>query len=110
MIKIVLWLCLACNPCQLRVSGVSDPCFVSQLGDDKTSVITSDIINEKFTARINLGQGFNIQVVAEGVETQSQLNVLQNLHCVIMQGYRFSQPLLAEDASKFLLQHHTVKM
>jgi hypothetical protein len=30
VIKIVLWLCLACNPCQLRVSGVSEPCFVSQ--------------------------------------------------------------------------------
>jgi len=32
VIKIVLWLCLACNPCQLRVSGVSEPCFVSQPG------------------------------------------------------------------------------
>lgn len=80
-----------------------DKSFVAQLSDDPQNTMM-------LSALINLGQGFNIQVVAEGVETQSQLNVLQNLHCVIMQGYRFSQPLLTEDATKFLLQHHTVKM
>jgi EAL domain-containing protein (putative c-di-GMP-specific phosphodiesterase class I) len=80
-----------------------DKSFVAQLSNDPQNTMM-------LSALINLGQGFNIQVVAEGVETQSQLNVLQNLHCVIMQGYRFSQPLLTEDATKFLLQHHTVKL
>lgn len=48
-------------------------------------------------AVVALGQGLNLKVVAEGVETQEQLDVLQSLQCAEMQGYFFSRPLpLAE--------------
>ncbi len=60
---------------------------------------------EMISALIDLGKNFNLQVVAEGVETQSQLNILQNLQCFLMQGYRFSQPMQSEDAQNFLLLH-----
>jgi len=61
----------------------------------------------KFLASlINLGHNFDIQVVAKGVEEQSQLNILKCLDCFIMQGYRFSHPLNSESATQFLFQHH----
>ena len=54
------------------------------------------------TAIIRLGQGFNLRVVAEGVETQEQVDILQALNCQYMQGYWFGRPLAAEEASKLL--------
>ncbi|HLO87183.1 MAG TPA: EAL domain-containing protein [Nostocaceae cyanobacterium] len=54
------------------------------------------------TAIIALAHGLNLDVVAEGVETQEQLNVLRIMECEIMQGYLFSQPLPVEDATSML--------
>ncbi len=54
------------------------------------------------TAIIRLGQGFNLRVVAEGVETQEQVDILQALNCQYVQGYWFGRPLAAEEASKLL--------
>jgi EAL domain-containing protein (putative c-di-GMP-specific phosphodiesterase class I) len=56
---------------------------------------------------IDLGENLNIQVIAKGVETQLQTNILQNLNCFLMQGYRFSQPMKGEEAKTFLLLHRT---
>ncbi len=58
-------------------------------------------------ALINLGQSFNLKVVAEGVETHQQLETLYALDCQIMQGYYFSQPLPASQATEFLRLHRT---
>ena len=41
------------------------------------------------------------KVVAEGVETEEQLNFLKEYGCDEVQGYYFSKPLLAEDFAKF---------
>ena len=54
------------------------------------------------TALIELGKGFNLRIVAEGVETQEQVDLLQGLNCYIMQGYWFGRPLGANEASKLL--------
>jgi diguanylate cyclase (GGDEF)-like protein len=61
------------------------------------------------SAAIALGQSFNLRVVAEGVETQKQLELLRQLHCQEMQGYRFSEPLSSKEATQFLTQHWIVK-
>ncbi|ACB53523.1 hypothetical protein cce_4175 [Crocosphaera subtropica ATCC 51142] len=53
-------------------------------------------------ALIFLGNSFEMRVVAEGVETEQQLNTLHHLHCQIMQGYYFSKPLSVEKATQFL--------
>ncbi|MGH2414940.1 MAG: putative bifunctional diguanylate cyclase/phosphodiesterase, partial [Microcystaceae cyanobacterium] len=58
-------------------------------------------------AVIALGRSFNLKVVAEGVETQQQLELLWSLQCEEMQGYRFSYPLKAKDATHFLSLHGT---
>jgi len=54
------------------------------------------------TAMLALGRSLNLEVVAEGVETEAQLEQLRSLHCRHMQGYLFSPPLPAEDALAFL--------
>jgi diguanylate cyclase (GGDEF)-like protein len=60
------------------------------------------------SALITLGRSLNLKVVAEGVETQQQLELLRRLHCEQMQGYRLSQPLDSEEATKFLSLHQTM--
>lgn len=54
------------------------------------------------SAVIALGQGLTLNVVAEGVETQEQLNILKLLHCQEFQGYLFSKPLSVEDITQLL--------
>lgn len=51
---------------------------------------------------LDLGHSLNINVVAEGVETLEQLRLLQQHQCQYGQGYFFSRPLDAIQATKFL--------
>ena len=45
---------------------------------------------------IVLGHELNMQVVAEGVETEAQLELLRQLGCDIAQGYLYSKPVEAD--------------
>jgi EAL domain-containing protein (putative c-di-GMP-specific phosphodiesterase class I) len=51
-----------------------------------------------------LGKGFNLRIVAEGVETEEQLEILRHLQCEEIQGYCFSRPLKVKEATQFLHQ------
>ena len=79
-----------------------DRSFVRGLGDDPRDIAI-------LSAVISLGQGLNLKIVAEGVETQEQLNLLRTLKCENMQGYFFSRPLKVEDATKLLVERSTIK-
>jgi EAL domain-containing protein (putative c-di-GMP-specific phosphodiesterase class I) len=50
-----------------------------------------------------LGENLHLEVVAEGLETGEQVEVLAALGCPLGQGYHFSKPLGAGDAVKLLL-------
>jgi diguanylate cyclase (GGDEF)-like protein len=54
------------------------------------------------SAVIALGRGLNLRVIAEGVETQQQLELLRNLQCEAIQGYWLSKPLTAVEIVNFL--------
>ncbi len=54
------------------------------------------------SAVVTLGKGFNLQIVAEGVETVEQLKLLTGLGCDVMQGYLLSHPLPAYEAQTFI--------
>ena len=51
---------------------------------------------------IRLGQSLNIEVIAEGVETASQMEVLLRMGCTEMQGYHFARPMPAGEFAAFV--------
>lgn len=51
------------------------------------------------TAVLSAAAAFDIQVVAEGVETQGQADRLLSLGCVLAQGYRLAEPMSDVDAA-----------
>ena len=53
-------------------------------------------------AVIDLAHDLNMKVIAEGVETQGQYQILGRMGCQFAQGYFISRPLTIEEAEKFL--------
>jgi EAL domain-containing protein (putative c-di-GMP-specific phosphodiesterase class I) len=51
---------------------------------------------------LDIGQYLKVSVVAEGVETEGQLNILQKGGCDLVQGYFFSRPLPPEEFEKLI--------
>ncbi len=51
---------------------------------------------------ITLGHNLNLDVIAEGVETENQLKFLQDNNCDYIQGYHFSKPLQAKNVFDFI--------
>ena len=51
---------------------------------------------------IGLGRGLGLEVIAEGVETESQRSFLVVHGCTAMQGYLFARPMLADEALPWL--------
>lgn len=77
---------------------------LDQLKIDKSFI--RDILvdrHEKVIAEtiINLGKVMGLDVIAEGVETEEQLNMLKAIGCKNFQGYYFSKPLPIEDFENY---------
>ncbi len=72
-----------------------DLSFVAKLPDDKNALAV-------VTAIIGLAKSLNLKVVAEGIETAEQLDCLAMLGCQYGQGYLFSKPVPAFEATKLL--------
>jgi len=56
-------------------------------------------------AAIQLGHHLGMEVISEGVETESQLECLRRLHCNEIQGYIYGRPLSVRVATEFIGQH-----
>ena len=72
-----------------------DRAFTNALGKTPESEIL-------FKAVTTMGHALGMNVVAEGVETQQQLDLCIFAGCDEVQGYFFSKPVDADRASKFL--------
>jgi EAL domain-containing protein (putative c-di-GMP-specific phosphodiesterase class I) len=73
-----------------------DQSFVRQLESEESSQAIVRAI-------LALADGLGMDTVAEGVETEAQLEFLKQYQCGIFQGYIFSRPIPAEDFIKLLV-------
>lgn len=68
---------------------------VTEIKIDKSFVdrcLTEKRILALLEAITSIGQSLNLTVVAEGVETKEQFEMLRKIHCRVIQGYFFSRP------------------
>ncbi|QQE80955.1 EAL domain-containing protein [Alicyclobacillus sp. SO9] len=81
---------------QFELDGIKlDKMFMSHIPD---SPVPAQIVSSV----MKLAHSLNLTVVAEGIETNKQLEFLSNLQCEEIQGYLFSRPLPAEEFTKLL--------
>ncbi|MRW85479.1 EAL domain-containing protein [Pseudoduganella sp. FT26W] len=78
-----------------------DRSFVSDIGDGDEAAIVVSIIA--------LAHNLKLRVIAEGVETASQLDCLRRNGCDEIQGYYFSPALPAADFEQLLIQGRTLQ-
>lgn len=75
-----------------------DKCFIDNIEScEKDKAIVNAIIL--------LSQTFGINLIAEGIETQKQSEILSGLGCVNQQGYYFSRPLNANNLKQWLSEY-----
>jgi diguanylate cyclase (GGDEF)-like protein len=74
-----------------------DRTFVSDITADSDE-------GEIALAIISLAHNLKLKVVAEGVETEGQMNFLRSHGCDEMQGYYFARPLSVEDCTQALIE------
>lgn len=55
-------------------------------------------------AIISMAKSLNLKTIAEGVETQEQLDILRELDCNFVQGYFWARPMPADDIEKGFLK------
>ncbi len=76
-----------------------DRSFINNIPDDRQNVAVVEAI-------IKLAHNIGLGVVAEGVETLDNVNVLKTMECDEFQGYYFERPLPHDDFVQFLMQTH----
>ena len=57
---------------------------------------------------LDIARYLKVSVVAEGVETEEQLNMLRDAGCDLVQGYYFSRPLTPEEFEKLILKEKEI--
>jgi diguanylate cyclase (GGDEF)-like protein/PAS domain S-box-containing protein len=72
-----------------------DLSFIREITTDPGSLAISEAI-------ITMSHRLNLQVVAEGVETAGQLELLRERHCDMVQGFHFSPPVTADAFARLL--------
>ena len=73
-----------------------DACFVRNIDSNRVSAV---IVENTISMAHQLG----LQVVAEGVETEAELNFLKHVQCDVVQGFWLSRPLGAKDFQKLVM-------
>lgn len=77
-----------------------DKSFIAELGISHQADTLVKVI-------IQMAKSLNIRVIAEGVETQEQVDFLSAIDCDYMQGYFFARPMSAEAFLQFMNQKAT---
>ncbi|MFT5207055.1 MAG: diguanylate cyclase (GGDEF)-like protein/PAS domain S-box-containing protein [Candidatus Omnitrophota bacterium] len=74
-----------------------DQSFVRDIPDDLDDSAIAEAI-------ISMGNSMNLEVIAEGVESEAQLSFLRDKGCGIMQGFLFSRAIPPIDMTKLLIK------
>lgn len=74
-----------------------DQSFVRDIVEDRDDLAIAETI-------VSIGHSLRLNVLAEGVETEEQLNILEEGHSDMAQGYLFSLPVTAEAFAELLRQ------
>jgi sensor c-di-GMP phosphodiesterase-like protein len=74
-----------------------DKSFTTALGTDAVNSTVTDMI-------IALGQRLNLELVAEGVETQEQARYLRDHGVTILQGFLYARPMPLKDFPRWLAE------
>ena len=80
---------------------------------DRTFISTMmvDQKSERLVASIiGLAKDLSLEIIAEGVETEDQMNRLIDMQCDFAQGYYFSHPMNASDATTIVHTQQTFPM
>lgn len=91
-------------------TGYSNLTYLKKLPLDRLKIDSSFIQNIQnahddeviVRAIVALAKNLNLEVMAEGVETQNQINFLKKQQCNQIQGYFFSRPLSSEKMEELL--------
>lgn len=75
-----------------------DRSFIKDIGENNDDTAITEAI-------IAMGHSLGLEIIAEGVETQAQLDFLQARSCEIIQGFFFSRPLPASEIPAFATKH-----
>ncbi len=89
-------------------TGYSSLAYLAEMSFDKIKIDRSFVrtLHERpesakiVGAVIGLSRSLGVQIVAEGVETERDAGVLQQLGCALAQGYLFSQPRPAAELAR----------
>lgn len=76
-----------------------DRSFVKDIGEGDDGSIAKAIIA--------MAHSLGMSVIAEGVETETQLSFMIENNCEEIQGFYYSQPLPAEEFEAFVIEHNT---
>ena len=68
--------------------------FIRKMQEDATSLRLIEMI-------MDIAEFLSVPVVAEGVETREQCEILKKMGCHLIQGYYFSKPVPAQEFEKF---------
>jgi predicted signal transduction protein with EAL and GGDEF domain len=79
-----------------------DRAFISNMDSDPEN-------REIVRAIIMLAHNLGLKVVAEGTETEEQINLLKQLNCEMAQGYFFSRPADDQAMLKLLAGNHSAR-
>jgi diguanylate cyclase (GGDEF)-like protein len=72
-----------------------DKSFITNIAVDKSDEAVAGSV-------VHIGKKLNLKVVAEGIETKEQADILTKIGCNLMQGYLFSKPLKRDEFLAFL--------
>lgn len=77
-----------------------DQCFIAGMEEDPGAQSVVEAI-------VRLGHSFNLKVIAEGVETQGQLEMLGDIKCDQAQGFYISRPVPADNITDWVKEHYS---